>query len=60
MTHPRPAFLAAAFIAAAAVSLAAQDGFKLKSKVELINVTATVSDDSGRFVAGLHQNDFTV
>ena len=60
MTHPRPAFLAAAFVGAAVVSLAAQDGFKLKSKVELINVTATVSDDSGRFVAGLHQNDFTV
>src|SRR6476659_2987152 len=60
MTRPRPALLAAALIAAAAVSLAAQDGFKLKSKVELINVTATVSDDSGRFVPGLHQNDFTI
>jgi len=60
MTRPRPVFLAAAFIAAAAVSLAAQDGFKLKSKVELINVTATVSDESGRFVPNLRQTDFTV
>ena len=60
MTHPRPAFVAIALIAAAAVSLAAQDGFKLKSKVELINVTATVSDESGRFVPGLRQNDFTI
>jgi len=60
MRRPRPAFLAAAFITAAAVTLAAQDGFKLKSKVELVNVTATVSDDAGRFVSGLHQDDFTV
>jgi Ca-activated chloride channel family protein len=60
MTRPRPILAAAAFIAAAAVTLAAQDGFKLKSKVELVNVTATVSDDSGRFVPGLHQGDFTV
>src|SRR3954471_8181995 len=60
MTRPRPVCLAAAFIAAAAVSLAAQDGFKLKSKVELINVTATVSDESGRFVPNLRQTDFTV
>src|SRR6478672_7777827 len=59
MRRPRPAFLAAA-ITAAAVTLAAQDGFKLKSKVELVNVTATVSDDAGRFVSGLHQDDFTV
>jgi Ca-activated chloride channel family protein len=60
MTRPRPAFIAAAFIAAAAATLAAQDGFKLKSKVELVNVTATVSDDSGGFVSGLRQGDFTV
>src|SRR5689334_4444781 len=60
MRRPRPVSLAAAFIAAAAVTLAAQDGFKLKSKVELVNVTATVSDDAGRFVSGLRQTDFTV
>jgi len=60
MTRPRPVFLAAAFVAAAAATLVAQDGFKLKSKVELVNVTATVSDDSGRFVPGLRQTDFTI
>ncbi|HMF98984.1 MAG TPA: VWA domain-containing protein [Vicinamibacterales bacterium] len=35
-------------------------GFRFKSGVELINVTATVSDGSGRFVSGLHQDDFIV
>jgi Ca-activated chloride channel family protein len=34
------------------------EGFKFKSGVELINVTATVSDSTGRFVAGLRQEDF--
>ena len=34
--------------------------FRFKSGVELINVTATVSDASGRFVPGLHQDDFIV
>lgn len=35
-------------------------GFRFKSGVELINVTATVSDENGRFVSGLHQDDFLV
>ena len=35
-------------------------GFRFKSGVELINVTATVSDTSGRFVSGLRQEDFLV
>jgi VWFA-related protein len=35
-------------------------GFRFKSGVELINVTATVSDASGRFVSGLGQDDFVV
>jgi len=34
--------------------------FRFKSGVELINVTATVSDSNGRFVPNLHQEDFTV
>lgn len=34
--------------------------FRFKSGVELINVTATVSDDTGRFVPGLRQEDFAV
>jgi VWFA-related protein len=37
-----------------------QQGFRFKSGVELINVTVTVADASGRFVSGLHQDDFNV
>ena len=36
------------------------DAVRFKSGVELINVTATVSDASGRFVSGLQKDDFTV
>jgi Ca-activated chloride channel family protein len=39
---------------------AEEQGFRFKSGVELINVTATVSDASGRFVSGLRQDDFLV
>ena len=58
-----PALLAAAAPALLAVaSLAAQeqDGFVFRSGVELINVNATVSDSSGRFVSGLRKEDFSV
>jgi Ca-activated chloride channel family protein len=34
--------------------------FRFRSGVELINVTATVSDQGGRFVSGLTQDDFLV
>jgi Ca-activated chloride channel homolog len=37
-----------------------EQGFRFKSGVELINVTATVSDSTGRFVSGLRQDDFVV
>ena len=37
-----------------------EHGFRFKSGVELINVTATVSDVNGRFVSGLRQEDFAV
>jgi Ca-activated chloride channel family protein len=37
-----------------------QDPYKFHTGVELINVTATVTDQSGRFVRGLTQNDFRV
>jgi Ca-activated chloride channel family protein len=37
-----------------------QDSFRFKSGVELINVTATVSDSSGRFVPNLRKEDFLV
>jgi Ca-activated chloride channel homolog len=58
--HPLLATLSA--VAVAAVSLTAQssDGFRFRSGVELVNVTATVTDDTGRFVSGLRKEDFTV
>ena len=34
--------------------------FRFKTGVELINVTATVTDQNGRFVPGLQQDDFRV
>lgn len=34
--------------------------FRFKTGVELINVTATVTDENGRFVSNLHQDDFRV
>jgi Ca-activated chloride channel family protein len=37
-----------------------QDGFRFKSGVELINVTATVTDRSGRFYSRLNKEDFIV
>jgi VWFA-related protein len=37
-----------------------EQGFRFKSGVELINVTATVADQNGRFVGGLRQEDFLV
>lgn len=52
-----------AFAAAAVAVAGAQshdEGFKFKSGVELVNVTATVSDDNGHFVPGLTRDDFTV
>lgn len=41
---------------------ATNDGqsFRFRTGVELINVTATVTDDGGRFVPGLRQEDFRV
>ena len=54
--------LTLAAIAIAVVSTAAQspDPFRFRSGVELINVTATVTDDNGRFVSGLQKDDFTI
>jgi VWFA-related protein len=51
-----------ALFLAGATSLLAQDqgGFKFKSGVELINVTATVTDGSGRFYGRLNKEDFIV
>jgi VWFA-related protein len=51
-----------ALVLALATSLLAPDqgGFKFKSGVELINVTATVTDRSGRFYDRLRKEDFIV
>jgi len=38
----------------------AQDSPRFKSRVDIVNVTATVTDSSGRFVAGLDKSDFAV
>jgi Ca-activated chloride channel homolog len=60
----RPRFqplIAATILAAlAVVSTDAQESFRFRSGVELVNVTATVTDDEGRFVSGLRQEDFKV
>jgi VWFA-related protein len=54
--------LVAAVMVAAVASMAAQsqDGFRFKSGVDLVNVTATVTNDDGRFVSGLRREDFSV
>jgi VWFA-related protein len=49
-----------AALAAGAVTVSAQDGFRFRSGVELINVTASVTDDDGRFVSNLTKADFTL
>ena len=54
------AFPTLAAVAVAAVTVSAQDGFRFRSGVELINVTATVTDDTGRFVSSLQKGDFTL
>src|SRR5687767_15889248 len=54
--------IAAALLALAGTAPLAQqkDGFRFKSGVELINVTATVTDRSGRFYSRLRKEDFLV
>jgi len=67
----RPLLLFGAFLAALAATLQGQQSspperarsdetFRFRSGVELINVTTTVSDASGRFVSGLQKDDFAV
>ena len=59
---PRAWVVAAVLLAIAGTTPFAQqqDGFRFKSGVELINVTATVTDRSGRFAGRLRQEDFVV
>ena len=51
---------AAVTVVGAQTSSQGDDGFRFKSGVELVNVTATVSDDNGHFVPGLTKDDFTI
>ena len=65
LSNIRLASFVAALVAVAGTSLPAQEktqqeGFRFRSGVELINVTATVTDDHGRFVSGLRKEDFVV
>jgi Ca-activated chloride channel family protein len=55
-----PLLVALILITAAATGAQSQEGLRFRSGVELVNVTATVTDDDGRFVSGLRQQDFTV
>ncbi len=59
---PRVLAMAAALLALASVGPLAQgqDGFRFKSGVELINVTATVTDRAGHFAGRLTKDDFVV
>jgi Ca-activated chloride channel family protein len=53
-----PLVLVAAFVAPLVAQ--SQEGFSFRSGVELINVTATVTDGDGRFVSGLRKEDFNI
>jgi VWFA-related protein len=53
-----------AFVTAGAVATSGQQqdeqAFRFRTGVELINVTATITDGNGRFVSGLRKEDFRV
>jgi Ca-activated chloride channel homolog len=51
---------AVAVVAVGGGTLAAQESFRFRSSVELVNVTATVTDSHGRFVSNLRKEDFRV
>ena len=61
----KAAAIAAALIVAGVQASATQEkptgqGFSFRSSVNLINVTATVTDSQGHFVSGLTANDFEI
>jgi VWFA-related protein len=60
MRAPSSLIIAALMAATAAAGAQSQEGFRFRSGVDLVNVTATVTDDNGRFVSGLRREDFTV
>ena len=58
-----PTAAAALVLIAAGANVAGQkqdDEFRFRSGVDLVNVTATVTDKNGRFVPGLRQQDFII
>lgn len=67
---PRVRFASMALASAAATAVLAQsaqappatspDAVQFRSSVDLVNVTATVTDGNGRFVAGLTRDDFEI
>jgi VWFA-related protein len=60
MRAPSSLIIAALVAATAAAGAQSQEGFRFRSGVDLVNVTATVTDEDGRFVSGLRREDFTV
>ena len=60
MRAPHALIFAALIAATAAAGAQSQEGFRFKSGVDLVNVTATVTDEDGRFVSGLRREDFSV
>ncbi|HET9359721.1 MAG TPA: VWA domain-containing protein [Vicinamibacterales bacterium] len=46
--------------AAVAIGAQSQEGTLFRSGVDFVSVTATVTNDNGRFVSGLRRQDFTV
>jgi len=55
-----PFLLVAIAVVAAAAGVRSQDTPRFRGGVELVHVTATVTDASGHFVSGLRREDFTV
>ena len=60
MRAPFALIIAAVAAATAVTGAQSQEGFRFRSGVDLVNVTATVTDDDGRFVSGLRREDFSV
>jgi VWFA-related protein len=69
MKVPRLVLIASAFVAAALATPSGQQqqqqqddsqAFRFRTAVELINVTVTVTDGTGRFVSGLRREDFRI
>jgi VWFA-related protein len=59
--HARFSHILVAAIAVTTLADAqSQEGFRFRSGVDLVNVTATVTDEDGRFVPGLRKEDFSV